>query len=91
MMLTSDRFIASAMSLVRMRTGGTDQGAGDDQRGAVDDETGHRDRGAGEGVEQRDDDGHVRAADGQRDQDSQGRARPPMRTHSTGTPPCPAV
>ena len=46
-------------------TGRADQRPGDDQRRVAEDEAGHRDRGAGEGVEQRDDDRHVGAADRQ--------------------------
>ena len=60
-----ERFIASAISLVRMRAGRADQRAGDDQHGVADDEAGHRHRGSGERVEQRDDHGHVGAADRQ--------------------------
>ncbi len=57
------------------RARGADEGARDDQDRVVDDEAGHRDRRAGERVEQRDDDGHVGAADRQRHRDAEDQRR----------------
>ena len=50
------------------RAGGADEGAGDDERLVVEDETGERRREAGQRVEDGDDDRHVGAADRQHDQ-----------------------
>ena len=50
------------------RSRGADQGAGDDQRDVVEREAGGRGGEAGEGVEQRDHDRHVGAADRQHDE-----------------------
>ena len=46
------------------RAGGADERAGDDHREIVDGKSVRRDREAGEGIQQRNDDRHVRAADG---------------------------
>ncbi len=50
---------------------GTHQGARDDEHRVADDEARHGRRGTREGVQQADDDGHVRAADGQHQRDAE--------------------
>ncbi len=59
------------------RAAGPDQGAGDQQHGVAQDVAAGRDGQAGEGVEQRDDDGHVGPADRQHQQAARAAARPP--------------
>ena len=60
-----------AHELGQERTGGSNQGAGHDQREVVQDEPAGRHRQAGAGVEQRDHDGHVRAADREDERDAE--------------------
>ena len=55
------------------RAGGADQGTGDDQCLIVEHETGERRREAGQGVQDGDDDRHVRAADRQHEQGAEAR------------------
>ena len=71
MMLITERFIASAMSLVRIAPEAPTRAPRDDQDRVVEHEAGHRDRRAGERVEQRDHDRHVGAADRQRHRDAE--------------------